>query len=258
MLTISQLAAYAGVTVRAVRHYHAKGLLPEPERDHSGYRRYDAGAVVELIRIRTLADAGVPLSRVKELLAADEDEFAAAVSDIDRRLRAEIRERQRHRERIAQLAAGDSLALPPEAVAYVERLRAAGVAERVVDAERDAWILVAAQLPERMPFYMRMKSQQLDDAQVRELYADLAEVIEWSPDDPRLPGLVDRLTAQLDASPSEAWEQNRLPDDLAELLDGFFLASVPAASRILELLEQRGWTGWTNTRRVVGQPVHEH
>jgi DNA-binding transcriptional MerR regulator len=37
MLTISQLAAYSGVTVRAVRHYHAKGLLPEPERDDSGY-----------------------------------------------------------------------------------------------------------------------------------------------------------------------------------------------------------------------------
>ena len=70
MLTISQLASYAGVTIRAVRHYHAKGLLPEPERDHSGYRRYDAAAVVELIRIRTLVDAGVPLSRVRELLAA--------------------------------------------------------------------------------------------------------------------------------------------------------------------------------------------
>ncbi|WP_344167895.1 MerR family transcriptional regulator [Kribbella lupini] len=38
MLTISRLAAYAGVTVRAVRHYHQIGLLPEPERDHSGYR----------------------------------------------------------------------------------------------------------------------------------------------------------------------------------------------------------------------------
>ncbi|MGV9584663.1 MerR family transcriptional regulator [Nocardia farcinica] len=36
-------------------HYHAKGLLAEPERDHSGYRRYPAAAVVELIRIRTLA-----------------------------------------------------------------------------------------------------------------------------------------------------------------------------------------------------------
>src|SRR6059058_375206 len=103
MLTISQLAAYAGVTVRAVRHYHKVGLLPEPERDRSGYRRYDAAAVVELIRIRTLADAGVPLARVKELLTADDEEFAAAVEEIDRRLRAEIRERQRHRERIAQL-----------------------------------------------------------------------------------------------------------------------------------------------------------
>src|SRR5256885_7102038 len=110
MLTISQLAAYAGVTVRAVRHSHAKGLLPEPERDHSGYRRYDAAAVVELIRIRTLADAGVPLSRVQALSTADEEEFAAAIADIDRRLRAEIRERQQHRERVAQLAAGARLA----------------------------------------------------------------------------------------------------------------------------------------------------
>jgi DNA-binding transcriptional MerR regulator len=73
MLTISQLASYAGVTVRAVRHYHAKCLLPEPERDHSGYRRYDAAAVVDLIRIRTLAEAGVPLSRVKDLLAAEDE-----------------------------------------------------------------------------------------------------------------------------------------------------------------------------------------
>lgn len=32
VLTISELARYAGVTVRAVRHYHAEGLLPEPER----------------------------------------------------------------------------------------------------------------------------------------------------------------------------------------------------------------------------------
>jgi DNA-binding transcriptional MerR regulator len=39
MLTIGQLAAHAGVTVRTVRHYHAKGLLPESERDASGYRR---------------------------------------------------------------------------------------------------------------------------------------------------------------------------------------------------------------------------
>jgi len=250
MLTISQLAAYAGVTVRAVRHYHAKGLLPEPERDHSGYRRYDAAAVVDLIRIRILAEAGVPLSRVEELLGAGDEEFAAAVEDIDHRLRAEIRERQRHRERIARLAAGDSLALPPEAVAYVHRLRGIGVPEMMVDAERDAWILVAAQLPEQMPFYMEMKERQLDDPGVIELYLQLAEVIEWAPDDPRLPGVVDLLVTQLDDVPDEEWEKDPFPDDLAALLDGVFLDSVPAARRILELLEERGWTGWTNTRRI--------
>ena len=248
MLTISQLAAYAGVTVRAVRHYHAKGLLPEPARDHSGYRRYDAAAVVDLIRIRTLADAGVPLSRVRGLLVADDGAFAAAVEEIDQRLRAEIRERQRHRERIALLASGDSLALPPEAVTYLERLRSVGVPERMVEAERDAWILVAAQLPERMPFYMEMKNQQLDDPRVRELYRDLAQVTQYSAEDPRLDDVADRLADEFESLPVDGWDAGALPDDLAALLDAVFLESVPGARRILRRLEERGWTGWTNLR----------
>lgn len=250
MLTISQLASYAGVTVRAVRHYHAKGLLPEPERDHSGYRRYDAAAVVGLIRIRTLAEAGVPLSRVEELLAADDTEFAAAVTEIDQRLRAEIRERQRHRERIALLAAGDSLALPPEAVTYLERLRAIGVSDEMVDAERDAWILVAAQIPDRMPFYMEVKNQQLDDPHIRDLYRDLTEMTRWSAEDPRLDGVADRLVAEFETEPDEAWDSGSLPEDLAALLDAVFLDSVPGAPRILRRLEHHGWTGWTNIRRM--------
>ena len=112
MLTISQLAAYAGVTVRAVRHYHQIGLLPEPARDGSGYRTYDAADVVRLIRIRTLAEAGVPLARVQDLLDATPD----GVRDGGRRRSTpscarRIRELQEHRRRIARLAAGDSLAV---------------------------------------------------------------------------------------------------------------------------------------------------
>src|SRR5688572_8098726 len=122
MLTIGQLAAYTGVTVRAVRHYHQVGLLPEPERDASGYRSYGALAVVQLIKIRTLAEAGVPLSRVGELLEADDATFAEAVKGIDKRLRGEIKRLETNRKQIAQLAAGDSLALPPEVVAYLDRL----------------------------------------------------------------------------------------------------------------------------------------
>ena len=252
MLTIGQLASYAGVTVRAVRHYHAKGLLPEPERDRSGYRRYNAFAVVELIKIRTLADAGVPLARVRELLAAGEAEFTAAVADIDRRLRAEIRERQRHRERIAQLAAGDSLALPPEAVAYLDRLRGLGLPELLIEGERDAWILVAAQLPEHMRLYMEMKQQQLDDPATVEIYRDLAEVIHWAADDPRVAAVGDRLVASVEAIEAHGFEtfDHQMPDELAELLDAVFLESVPIAPRLIERLEERGWRGWTKMERI--------
>lgn len=106
LLTIGQVAAIGGVTIRAVRHYHARGLLPEPPRDASGYRRYDSDSVMRLIRIGTLAGAGVPLVRVRELLDADPTEFANAAREIDRGLRSDIRHLQVSRERIAQLAKG--------------------------------------------------------------------------------------------------------------------------------------------------------
>ena len=184
MLTISQLAAYAGVTARAVRHYHANGLLPEPERDHSGYRRYDAEAVVELIRIRTLAEAGVPLARVQELLAADEDEFAAAVADIDRRLRAEIRERQEHRRRIARARRRRQ----PGAARRGGRLSRPAARRRrapsaMVEGERDAWILMAARWPEKIPEFMADKLAQLDDPRTVRLYrliGELARAAAWT------------------------------------------------------------------------------
>ena len=253
MLTISQLASYAGVTVRAVRHYHTKGLLPEPERDQSGYRRYDATAVVELIRIRTLADAGVPLSRVRQLLAAGDEEFAAAVEDIDRRLRAEIRQRQRHRERIAQLAAGDSLALPPEAVSYLDRMHELGFPEALIDIERDSWILIAAQIPDQVAPFMAIKHAQIEHETLRRLYLDLGDLVDCAPDDPRLPSLADRVAAFIEAAAAEAAgmeEVQPISDDLIGLLDAAFIKSFPCAPRLLELLEDRGWTGWTNIKRM--------
>src|SRR5689334_18742399 len=109
MITIGQLADYAGVTIKAVRHYHERGLLAEPPRDASGYRRYSAEDAVQLVKIKTLAEAGVPLARVKELLAADPDHFAAAIAEIDHDLRERAAELLRTRERIARLGAGDRL-----------------------------------------------------------------------------------------------------------------------------------------------------
>jgi hypothetical protein len=45
-------------------------------------------------------------------------------------------------------------------------------------------------------------------------------------------------------------EERPISDDLIRLLDAAFVESFPCASRLLELLEERGWTGWTDVRRV--------
>ncbi|MGY6652329.1 MerR family transcriptional regulator [Amycolatopsis sp. TRM77291] len=258
MLTIGELASYAGVTVRAVRHYHAKGLLPEPERDHSGYRRYNAGAMIELVRIRTLAEAGVPLSRVRELLQADEREFAAAVTEIDERLRAEIRQRQRHRERIARLACGDALVLPPEVVEILDRLRAHGVDERIVQVERDGWILLAAHSPERIPEWAARKRAQLADPPLIDFYLILGQALDRSDDDAELIELADKLAVHITRMADERNEayvgDTDVAPPFAELMDALAFDTAPPARRLIELLRTRGWTGWTKLERVTPAP----
>src|SRR5450755_2777097 len=122
MITIGQLADYAGVTIKTVRHYHQRGLLAEPPRDTSGYRRYTAQNAIDLVKIRTLAEAGVPLARIKELLTADPDHFAAAIVEIDLNLQQRAEELLRTRERIAQLRAGDRLFVSAEVADYLDRL----------------------------------------------------------------------------------------------------------------------------------------
>lgn len=90
MLTIGQLSDFVGVTVRTVRQYHHLGVLPEPGRDHSGYRRYGGDHGIRLSTITTLTDAGVALAEIGDLLDGDEDAYlrglAAAQSRLDRRL----------------------------------------------------------------------------------------------------------------------------------------------------------------------------
>ena len=261
MLTIGQLATYAGVTVRAVRHYHRIGLLPEPGRDRSGYRTYDAAAVVRLIRIRTLAAAGVPLARVEELLDADEDEFAKRVQEIDRELRAEIRRIQDTRARLARLVAGEHLALPQSVVDYLDRLRGLGVDERYIDLERDAWIMVAAQVPDRIDDVIVSKHDELDDPDAQRLYRLLSQALDWSVDDPRILEIADVMERLL-VRAVEAGEVgiDDFDDTFVDLLDTTTVESSPVAERLLAILQERGWRGWTRIERVPvdGSPGADH
>src|SRR5439155_4264919 len=192
MITIGQLADYAGVTIKAVRHYHERGLLDEPPRDASGYRRYSARHAIELIKIKTLAEAGVPLARIEELLAADPDRFAAAIAEIDHNLQDRAEELLRTRERIAQLRAGDRLFVSAEVADYLDQLHELGVSQRTVQMERDGWILLQSVSPKEAAVWIADKRDAIGDPEFRAIYLEYDAAFDWSPDDPRLYALVDR------------------------------------------------------------------
>lgn len=61
-MRISAVALAAGVSTRTVRFYHQLGVLPEPPRQTNGYRDYSFEDLTRLLRLRWLADSGLPLA----------------------------------------------------------------------------------------------------------------------------------------------------------------------------------------------------
>jgi DNA-binding transcriptional MerR regulator len=250
MLTIKRLAEYVGVTVRAVRYYHQAGLLREPERDHSGYRRYDAQAVIDLIRIKTLAEAGVPLARIGELMTASPERFAQAVAEIDQALARQISELRQRRRRVAQLAAGERLFLPAEVADYLQELRALGVSDRQVRLERDGWIMLAASYPGRVPAWIAQKRADLADPELRRFYLAYDQAHDWDPRDPRLEELAVAMAGRLVSSAqaagvasAELTERGQLSDDELALLSAHVHGYSPAWRRLNELIAARAAEG---------------
>ena len=240
MLTIGQLADYVGVTTRAVRHYHQRGLLPEPERDASGYRRYGAQAVVDLIRIKTLADAGVPLARIQALLGAGPEQFSKGIAQIDQALRRRVRDLEQQRRRIAELAAGDRLFLPDEVVGLLDELRRIGVSQRAVDLERDGWILLTARSPGQAAGLAEDKRSALADPEFRRLYLACDQAFHWDPADPRLEEVADGMMAYAARHRADRPDGATLDDPVAmDLLSSQPGGTSPAWQRLLQLTSDR-------------------
>ena len=68
-LKIGQVAQQAQVKVDTIRYYEKEGLLPQPERNESGYRQYTENTVVRLRFIKRAQELGFTLHEIQELLA---------------------------------------------------------------------------------------------------------------------------------------------------------------------------------------------
>lgn len=241
MLTIGQLARYAGCTVKAVRVYHDRGLLAEPRRDAAGYRRYDAQAVIDLSRIVTLVRSGVPLARIPVVLGADD--HAAEIARIDGELADRIAQLTERRRRLALLDDPDRLCLSPAVVAYLSRVRALGFSERYVQIERDSWVLGAALDPDAVARYLPERSALMENPEYVEISRAFDDALTWAPDDPRIEPLAQRTVASFDRLWPAGSEPEPTMEPAVEALLNDFQSEAPAwvvlRERVDELLAAR-------------------
>ena len=193
LLTISQLAKYVGVTARAVRHYHALSLLPEPSRDPSGYRRYGADAVIALTRIKTLANVGVPLSQIETLMELSADDFKAAIILIKADITKRVAQLEETKRRLSALHSGDQMFVSDVIADYLKYLRYIGLSEATVSYERNAWILISALHPKYGDIWATEKKAMIARPGVAAIYCQLDIARNWSINDPRIVKLAKKI-----------------------------------------------------------------
>lgn len=85
---IGELAHLAGVPAATIRYYERRGILPEPPRTGSGYRRYGPGTVERLRFIKRAQELGFTLEEIEEFLALRVDDPASCA-----RVEAKTREK---------------------------------------------------------------------------------------------------------------------------------------------------------------------
>ena len=244
-MRIGELADLAGISTRAIRHYHRVGLLPEPARRANGYREYEMRDAVALARVRRLTELGLSLDQAGEVLAGDAGRDLGEIlgeldADLARR-EAEIRSRRARLAGLARQVAGQPPAAQAAAGQAPVSAGLAGLFGRMAAAaarqpgpepamaarDRDLMALLETMSPGRHSGWLKLLTGSLGadpDAADRAypVYASLDELAGAPPDDPRVEAAARQLVA---AIPEPARQAIRFPaSGREEAGDGFTAA----------------------------------
>lgn len=211
-MRIGELAALVGVSTRTVRYYHHLGLLPEPVRLANGYRDYRVRDAVSLARIRRLAELGLSLDELRDVLADDEGrDMREVLMELDADLAREQEAIALRRERLAALLEGADLRpdsmMSADLAAVLREFSAEG--SKMAELDRDVLTLMGSiadpASQEQMLDLMRplIKPDALERG--RALYARLDDLADADPGDDRVAALADELAAYI-------------PDEMASMM----------------------------------------
>lgn len=105
-LTVKQLAAISGVTVRTLHHYDEIGLLKPAHVGDNGYRYYEKAQLLRLQQILFHREFGVPLNGIAELLDMEGEDQVGALLRHRERLEADAKRYSELIETIDRTIAG--------------------------------------------------------------------------------------------------------------------------------------------------------
>ncbi|MEV3920028.1 MerR family transcriptional regulator [Actinomadura coerulea] len=123
--SIGELARSAGVTVKAVRFYTERGIVPA-RRTAAGHRRYGPDAVARLGLVRTLRELGIDLATVRKIVEREVPAADAAAAHAE----AVAVQMRTLRLRHAVLTVAARRGSDPEEMELMHRLARLSAAER--------------------------------------------------------------------------------------------------------------------------------
>ena len=188
---IGELAGRTGLTVRALHHYDAIGLLRPSQRSDAGHRLYGEDDVRRVYQIVALRQLGLSLGEVARVLAGGVDVRAILRAQLDALVRR-IEFHERLRARVEQLL----VALDGEKPA----------ADRFLDVLEVMTMFEKYYTPEQLET-LEQRRQQLGADAIERAQRDWAQLIEaveaerargTDPRDPRVPELARRGEALID------------------------------------------------------------
>ncbi|MFF1961113.1 MerR family transcriptional regulator [Streptomyces sp. NPDC058220] len=242
-MRIGEIAALVGLTSRAVRHYHHRGLLPEPTRRANGYRHYSVRDAVLLARIRRLTELGLGLDEVRDVLADDAGrELAEVLDELDADLARQEAEIGARRRRLAELRESPPSAEAPVSPA-LSRLLGSLPATDSPTAAKDRELLTLIDTTgdgDRIYAALRPLTRDMD---ILALYRRLDELVDAAAGDPRIAPLAQELAAAVPAEVLAAFPTEGRPVAAglgAALLADFPPAQAEVVQQMLEALTERG------------------
>lgn len=170
-LTVTQLAAHSGVTVRTLHHYDAIGLLRPSRVGVNGYRYYGRAAQLRLQRILFHRELGVPLHAIGALLELEGADQVVVLRQHRERLAAQ---RERYRVLIETI---DRTIDELQGEGHMENADLYRGFSAQKQAQYEAWLIERYGEPMRADIETsRQAFARMTDAQKQALAGELAEV----------------------------------------------------------------------------------